>query len=770
MPRSNAATAAKTAPAESKTGPQTLGPRALIQVPLSRLSRSPTNARRTEATEQWPLDELVSSIRFGGVLTSLLVRPNAKSKSDYEVVAGGRRLQALQQLAKEGHIDSDYKVPCIVCKRLEDVAALEYSLMENTARLSMSITDEWRAFAKLIDEGQSTDEIAVRFGCSPRRVKQRLRLGTIIPEVLEAFEAKTITYAIVQAFAKTDDNARQRAVWDAIKDQAYINAYMIENALTEDCIYATSPLVTFVTLEAYRAAGGATVEDLFAADEAHIEIRDIDLLTRLATDKLETLAKDISDTWAWVKIVPTTDLTTQGYRHAVKPHPAVRDNSALVDAAAAAEDRYYEADERADANPDDPALYSAVLDADWAHHLALSRLAASVHTDAQLKVTGALISINRNGWPQITSSLIDEAIDDPYWAEQAAANATNPSTGAPATNGATAPNGAATNGAPGTMADPAVPTRPTYTRDLSADLRATRNTLVKTALAQNYSLAFDLTLYALMNPREHQYYSSTGSTITARHTEDAVADQPPNRKHGDPVALTPAAELLDRVTARLNPIATDDADPEPLDDEQDEHDNAAVRDFETLSALPLADKKALFAHAVARSLMGQLSTDPIVRPMYEHVVSRLNPPMARQLASLSQPIWTAPFLWSRMTRAQMLAVGRETLGEDWYAAHAKLKKVALCAVMEHAFNPATRDLENVSKSALRTARAWLPEGLAPQRDPAPSDTAVTGKEESATNGAKTDPAPETSESQDQPPVAAPGAKADLPDFLATAAH
>jgi len=48
--------------------------------------------------------------------------------------AGGRRLGILQQLAAEGVIDADFKVPCLV---EQPEHAHETSLMENTMRAAM---------------------------------------------------------------------------------------------------------------------------------------------------------------------------------------------------------------------------------------------------------------------------------------------------------------------------------------------------------------------------------------------------------------------------------------------------------------------------------------------------------------------------------------------------------------------------------------------------------------------------------------------------------
>ena len=50
------------------------------------------------------------------------------------------------------------------CQIVTDEHALEMSLAENTVRLAMHPADEFEAFARLIDDGQTAEQIAERFG------------------------------------------------------------------------------------------------------------------------------------------------------------------------------------------------------------------------------------------------------------------------------------------------------------------------------------------------------------------------------------------------------------------------------------------------------------------------------------------------------------------------------------------------------------------------------------------------------------------------------
>jgi ParB family chromosome partitioning protein len=174
-------------------------------------ARSVPHQRRKTPPSAAEDAELKASIRARGLKQNLVVHPAALDPNDvHAVVAGGRRLKALQELAAEGVIAADFKVPCLIEQPDE---ALETSLMENTIRAAMHPADEFVAMAELIDAGHSIDALATHFGVSERHVRQRLRLGKLAPELLDAFRAGDIGLEAVTAFTLGADHAAQLAVW-----------------------------------------------------------------------------------------------------------------------------------------------------------------------------------------------------------------------------------------------------------------------------------------------------------------------------------------------------------------------------------------------------------------------------------------------------------------------------------------------------------------------------------------------------------------------------
>ena len=114
--------------------------RDIRDIPLSQLELSPDNVRKTPADAS-AFTELKASITAHGLLENLIARamkPGTDGIARYAVIAGGRRLAAMQALAAEGALDEDHPVPCRMIGSI--VAAEEVSLAENMVRAAMQRT------------------------------------------------------------------------------------------------------------------------------------------------------------------------------------------------------------------------------------------------------------------------------------------------------------------------------------------------------------------------------------------------------------------------------------------------------------------------------------------------------------------------------------------------------------------------------------------------------------------------------------------------------
>ncbi|MBB1648847.1 ParB N-terminal domain-containing protein [Pseudomonas paraeruginosa] len=271
----------------------------LLLVPLSQLRPSRRNVRKTAGQS---INALAASIARVGLLQNLTVIL-ASDGEHYEVVAGGRRLAALKLLAKKRHIPKDWEMPCLL---VQDASARTVSLTENVQREAMHPADQFEAFAALVAEGRPVEDIAADFAVTPLVVQRRLKLANVSPRLMADYRADAVSLDQLMALAITDDHAAQEAAfYDAPTWQR--NPSQLRDRLTEREIDAyRHPLVRFVELNTYEAAGGGIRRDLFAEGDAGVYLTDAALLERLAQDKLAGIAAEVkAEDWAWVDATPS---------------------------------------------------------------------------------------------------------------------------------------------------------------------------------------------------------------------------------------------------------------------------------------------------------------------------------------------------------------------------------------------------------------------------------------------------------------------------------
>lgn len=266
-----------------------------VTIPLNKLVPSNANVRRTGAKDG--LAELAASIAAHGLRQNLNVRP-VEDSDTFEVVAGARRLAAMKLLVKQKRLAKDAPVRCLIIDSAED--AQEISLVENVQRLAMHPDDQFVAFQALIDKGSTVEEVAARFGVTPNVVARRLKLAAVSPKLRTLYRKGELTLDHMMAFAVSDDQAEQERVW---KELSQWNRHPedIRAALTGEALRGDHPIVRFVGMDAYVAAGGAVLRDLFD-DEDGGYVTDRVLLSKLAEQRLEGIVATVkAEGWKWAK-------------------------------------------------------------------------------------------------------------------------------------------------------------------------------------------------------------------------------------------------------------------------------------------------------------------------------------------------------------------------------------------------------------------------------------------------------------------------------------
>ena len=146
-------------------------------VPLNKLVLSEDyQARPAGSKPKMSIAELAASIKETSILQNLIVVQGPRGQ--YDVCAGGRRLTALMLLVSNGDIAENYPVPVLIVPADK---ALIASLAENCFHVPMHPADEYAAFAKLIGQGKSVEDVAAAFGVTPLVVKRRMKLASVCP-------------------------------------------------------------------------------------------------------------------------------------------------------------------------------------------------------------------------------------------------------------------------------------------------------------------------------------------------------------------------------------------------------------------------------------------------------------------------------------------------------------------------------------------------------------------------------------------------------------
>ena len=285
-----------------------------ITVPYHRLVLSPHyQARAHEGPDNLNLTGLTASIKTLGLLQNLLVTPGHRGR--YEVCGGGRRWQAMGCLIASGDWPENYPVPVLV---VEAEQALLVSLSENRHQHPMHPADEFAAFAKLIEQGRSVEDVAACFGVTPLVVKRRMKLAQVSPVLMALYRCDEINLDHLMALASVDDHQRQEQAWAALPEWNR-RPECLRALLAQDEVASSDPVVRFVTLEFYESAGGAVRRDLFS-DDGTVYVLDRVLLGRLAHERLALAASHLTDDgWSWVETQLRFDYSVYGKHGQAQP-------------------------------------------------------------------------------------------------------------------------------------------------------------------------------------------------------------------------------------------------------------------------------------------------------------------------------------------------------------------------------------------------------------------------------------------------------------------
>ena len=146
--------------------------------------------------DQQALTELAHSIKENGVFQPIIVK---KSIKGYEVIAGERRLRASK-------IVGNKTIPAII-RQLNDEKMAEIALLENLQRENLNALEEAKAYKKLIEQLNITqEELAKKVSKSRSHVTNIIGILRLPKEVQELIAENKLTMGHARALSKLSDN------------------------------------------------------------------------------------------------------------------------------------------------------------------------------------------------------------------------------------------------------------------------------------------------------------------------------------------------------------------------------------------------------------------------------------------------------------------------------------------------------------------------------------------------------------------------------------
>ena len=472
-------------------------------IPFDKLVLAQSNVRHIKAGVG--IEQLAEDIARRTLLQSLTVRAvvgdDGAETGLYEVPAGGRRFRALELLVKQKRLPRTAPIPCVI---RESGMAEEDSLAENVQRVALHPLDQFRAFLALREKGLTEEEIAATFFVTPAVVKQRLRLASVSPNLLDVYAEDEMTLDQLMAFTVHGDHARQEAVWEAISKSYLREPYAIRRMLTEGAVRASDKRAVFVGLAAYEEAGGTIARDLFQADDGGW-LQDAGLLDMLVAEKLREETEIVrAEGWRWVEGAPDFPYGhTYGLRGIVGERPALSEADEAAREALVAEYAEIEAAHAGDGDlPDEVDARLGEIEA----ALEAYDNRPVVYSLDDLVIAGAFLSIDGQGRLRVERGYVRPEDEVPVvMADDADGDPGTGDGGRSSAAGSNADGGDATDGS-----DPSRGNTGTGTSDADEDeglkplpdrllteLTACRTVALREAIGRNPQVAFTAALHAL---------------------------------------------------------------------------------------------------------------------------------------------------------------------------------------------------------------------------------------------------------------------------------
>lgn len=590
------------------------------QIAFNKLVISKKNVRVVTPAKEAD-KQLIASIQHIGLIHPLVVIP-AEKQGYYEVVAGGRRFGSLSHLVAEKVLSP---TALIDCKIADANQATLISLSENLHQ-AMHPADTYTAYKELANQGKTEKEIASYFGHPVAQVKRLMKLGGVAPALIELYRAEKVDLEDLMAFCLTEDHEKQMECYKALSGGNGIYPSNIKKFILNGGISTNSAIAKFVTLAAYKKAGGGVIQDFFDSNNSYIS--DVTLIQQLAEKRLQVEADSLAaEGWKWVQV--KTDTSYLDFPRKVEPdYSAVPQE--LLDRQAKAKARYDELEDKQyddDGLTDDEQTEYDNLESEL-DSLDIEYAAYGQFTADQKAISGCVVSFAHNGDLEITRGCMRR--EDIKQAPVQANNENSSETGQSA------------------------PVEKMESNALSADLIMYYRQAFQANLLKHESLCFDILIYQIA-------VGALGLDGSYRRLLSLRAENIP--VEAVEIEQTNAHALLEEFRNDL-PLSWAD-----IEDESGR--------FAEFCNLKKAEKMKLLTYCVAVMASASPAADGA-----DSISSFVTGVTDFKMGEYWKP--TEANYYSRLRKGNLLELGRAQCGEAWATANANAKQGALAQALASA--------------------------------------------------------------------------------------
>jgi len=170
----------------------------VYEISIEQIDASPNQPRQNFARAD--MEELINSIRANGIIQPLILVK--KEKERYEIIAGERRWRSAKILRLK-------TVPSLI-RAIDINKKLEIALLDNIQRKNLNAMEKARAYQRLIDEFNLTQEdISKRLGMARATIANTLRLLRLPEVVQNAIEKEKISEGHAKTLCSINDPVKQ---------------------------------------------------------------------------------------------------------------------------------------------------------------------------------------------------------------------------------------------------------------------------------------------------------------------------------------------------------------------------------------------------------------------------------------------------------------------------------------------------------------------------------------------------------------------------------